>query len=158
VIAILGWALASVPRAPTDADRLREEIVSAHVRSLMADHLTDVPSSDQHTVKPWFSGKLDFSPEVRDLAPEGFPLVGGRLDYVAGRAVAALVYQRRGHPINVFVWPEASAEADARPVPAEEAALRGYIVIRWRRGETSYAAVSDLNRAELRALVDALQR
>ena len=119
----------------------------------MADHLTDVPSSDQHTVKPWFNGKVDFSPEVRDLSADGYPLVGGRLDYIDGRGAAALVYERRKHAINVFVWPEDDSGAGQG-----EAVVRGYNVIRWRRPGTSYAAVSDLNMAELRELVRDLQR
>jgi len=120
----------------------------------MANHLTDVPSSDQHTVKPWFNGRLDFSPEVRDLSGDGYPLVGGRLDYLDGRGVAALVYERRKHTINVFIWPA----QDASGAGQSEAGLRGYNVIRWHRSGTSQAAVSDLNMAELRELVRDLQR
>jgi anti-sigma factor RsiW len=120
----------------------------------MAAHLTDVPSSDQHTVKPWFNGRLDFSPDVRDLAGEGFPLVGGRLDYLDRRAVAALVYRRRNHTVNVFVWPDTRGVGERQ----QETSLRGYNVIRWRRADTSGAAVSDLNLAELRELVRDLIR
>jgi anti-sigma factor RsiW len=153
-IAILAGALALVSRTPSGRDLLNQEIVSAHVRSLMADHLTDVPSSDQHTVKPWFNGKLDFSPEVKDLSGDGYPLVGGRLDYLSGRGVAVLVYARRQHSINLFIWPEPNG---AR-VAAEEASLRGYNLIRWSRAGTSYTAVSDLNLAELRQFVGDLGR
>jgi len=135
-------------------DLLSEELVTDHIRSLQADHLTDVASTDQHTVKPWFDGRLDFSPDVRDLAEQGSPLVGGRLDYAGNRAVAALVYRRRQHVINVFVWP--AAGGDAAPVP--EPARRGYNVIRWTRSGFAHAAVSDLNATELSELADTLSR
>jgi anti-sigma factor RsiW len=126
------------------------DVVSGHVRALMGAHLLDVRSTDQHTVKPWFLGKLDFSPSVVDLAPLGFPLVGGRLDYLAGRPVAALVYQRRQHTINVFIWPAADALTDARSV-------RGFQVRHWTRDAMAFWAVSDLNDLELDQFVHALQ-
>jgi anti-sigma factor RsiW len=154
VIATLAWALVAIPRAPSGDELVNQEVVSAHVRSLMAEHLTDVASSDRHTVKPWFNGKLDFSPEVKDLAGDGYPLVGGRLDYIGGRGVAALVYQRGKHPINVFIWPE----ADARGGGEGESRLRGFNVIRWRHGGMRYWAISDLNLPELRELARDLQR
>jgi anti-sigma factor RsiW len=154
VIATLAWALVAIPRAPSGDELVNQEVVSAHVRSLMAEHLTDVASSDRHTVKPWFNGKLDFSPEVKDLAGDGYPLVGGRLDYIGGRGVAALVYQRGKHPINVFIWPE----ADARGGGEGESSLRGFNVIRWRHGGMRYWAISDLNLPELRELARDLQR
>jgi anti-sigma factor RsiW len=150
----LAGALLVMSRTPSAGDLLDQEIVSAHVRSLLANHLTDVSSSDQHTVKPWFDGRLDFSPEVRDLASDGYPLVGGRLDYVGQRTVAALVYRRRQHSINVFVWPEPEEKGGG----AGETSTRGYNLIRWSRSRTSYSAVSDLNLAELRIFVRDLQR
>jgi len=129
------------------------EVVGDHVRALRDAHLFDVRSSDQHAVKPWFLGQLDFSPPVEDLSSIGFPLVGGRLDRVAGQPVAALVYQRRLHPINVFIWPAAgrTAENDTR-------SIRGFQVRHWIRNGMSFWAVSDLNDAELSEFMRALQQ
>lgn len=125
---------------------LARAIVTSHVRSLMPGHLIDVPSSDQHTVKPWFAGKLDFSPEVKDLKDKGFELVGGRLEYLEGHTVAAIVYKRRQHLINVLVWPEqGKGQMEPRVVGSES----GYNSVQWRRNEITYWAVSDLNAQEL---------
>jgi anti-sigma factor RsiW len=134
-------------------DAVAQEVVSSHVRALMGEHLFDVRSTDQHTVKPWFLGKLDFSPPVTDLAQAGFPLTGGRLDYVEGRPVAALVYTRGQHTINVFVWPEASETIGS----AEARAIRGFHVRHWTHAGMSYWAVSDVNDADLDQFVRALQ-
>lgn len=129
-----------------------DEVVSNHVRSLLATHLVDVASSDQHTVKPWFDGKIDFAPDVHDFAMSGYPLVGGRLDYLNGKTVAALVYQRNKHPINVFIMPEPKSENTAPSATV----FRGYNVLSWTHREMKYWAVSDLNQVELRQLSDLL--
>jgi anti-sigma factor RsiW len=133
-------------------DTVVEQVVDDHVRSLMANHLFDVQSTDQHTVKPWFLGKLDFSPPVVDLASRGFPLVGGRLDYLAGQPVAALVYRRQKHTINVFVSPD--RDNTTRP---SIRSVRGFHVHCWARDGMTFWAVSDLNDVELTQFVDALR-
>jgi anti-sigma factor (TIGR02949 family) len=149
------WFVRSAGRATSDSvNAVAQEVVSSHVRALMGDHLFDVQSTDQHTVKPWFLGKLDFSPPVTDLAPIGFPLTGGRLDYVAGHPVAALVYTSAQHTINVFVWPEAADDARA----TDTWAIRGFHVRHWTHAGMSYWAVSDVNDTALDQFVRALQQ
>jgi anti-sigma factor RsiW len=138
VIAYSGWRMIPVHRAGTYETVLAAEIVDAHLRSLQPGHLTDVVSTDQHTVKPWFDGKLDFSPPVRDFNERGFPLQGGRMDVVHGRSVAALVYARRKHFVNVFIWP--ADEKDAAPRSGSQ---HGYQWIAWRKGGMEFCAVSD---------------
>ncbi len=123
-----------------------EAAVASHIRALQPGHLTDVLSTDQHTVKPWFNGRLDYAPPVRDFAAAGFPLHGGRLDYLDGRAVAALVYQRGGHVIDLYIWP---GNAD----PARAEAFAGYNVVHWHDAGMRFLAVSDLNLAELQGFV-----
>ena len=141
VIAVIG----------TDGDqRVLGDVMSAHVRSLQADHLTDVQTSDQHTVKPWFNGKLDISPPVVDLTAEGFRLIGGRLDYVDGRAVASVVYRRRTHVINLFVTQGPPSETRE----ARLQTLQGFNIQRWAARGLEFFAISDLNAEELREFVD----
>jgi len=141
VVAAGSWRLAVVR---TTSSNLADEVLASHVRSLMPGHLSDVVSSDQHTVKPWFDGKLDFSPPVHDFSGRGYPLLGGRLDYLDGRPVAALVYGRRRHVINVFLWPEDGPEGTARPV-----VRRGYYILHWATPDLAYWVTSDLGLSEL---------
>jgi anti-sigma factor RsiW len=141
-----------VYRAPSAQQGLTEELVASHVRSLQVDHLADVASTDQHTVKPWFLGKLDFAPPVIDAAQMGFPLVGGRLDYVGGRNVAVLVYRRNRHPINLYVWPGAGAPSAPRMTQSQ-----GYHLVRWSDGNMNYSAVSDLAESDLEQFVQAVR-
>jgi anti-sigma factor RsiW len=148
---ILVAALLLFRAQPSSDDLLANELVSDHVRSMMVNHLADVPSTDQHTVKPWFDGKLDYSPPVTDLVAQGFPLTGGRLDYAGGRPVAALVYQRRLHPVNLFVFP--TTGADSRPAMSSR---QGFNLVHWTRQGMTFWAVSDLNLDELQQFAELL--
>ena len=140
-------------RQPGADQFLATQLIASHVRSLMADHLTDVASSDQHTVKPWLDVKLDFAAPVVDLSSEGFPLIGGRLDYLDNRPVAALVYGRRKHFINLFVWPAASDEAKAPKTITRE----GYQLLHWADSDFNYWAVSDVNINDLQLFKQQLE-
>jgi anti-sigma factor RsiW len=151
VVALGSWQLA-LQRAADQ--QLADQLLASHVRSLMPGHLTDVLSSDQHTVKPWFNGRLDFSPAVYDYSGQGFPLIGGRLDYAGGRSVAALVYQRRQHLINVYVWPAAQGPSGG----PSTAARQGYHLLHWSTPQYVYWVVSDLGLPELRDFVALLQK
>jgi anti-sigma factor RsiW len=145
VSAIAATGLVAVVLSNDDAQRIESEIVSAHLRSLQAGHLTDVISTDQHTVKPWFNGKLDVSPPVVDLTAQGFTLIGGRLDYVDARAIGAIVYRRRAHVINLFVAQTASTERRAAKLDT----IQGFNIRRWSDRGLNYWAVSDLAADEL---------
>jgi anti-sigma factor RsiW len=146
---ILGFALFQTTRA-TRANAIVDQVVANHVRSLLAAQLVDVVSSNQHTVKPWFDGKIDFAPDVRDLSANGFPLVGGRLDYLDGKTVAALVYQRNKHPINLFITPETTSRSTSPTVITR----RGYNLFSWTNNGMKCWAVSDLNQTELREFTE----
>ena len=146
VVALGSWTLALRHSA---GEALADDMLTSHIRSLMPGHLTDVPSSDQHTVKPWFNGRLDYSPPVYDFAGRGYPLLGGRLDYVGGRPVAALVYGRRQHMINVFLWPVGRGPSGG---PATRT-RQGYHELHWTTPDYTYWVVSDLGLAELQEFV-----
>lgn len=157
-----GWAVAAMLLVacvltfqlsyPRNEDRLLAELTASHVRSLMVNHLTDVTSTDQHTVKPWFDGKIDFAPPVVDLAQQGYPLVGGRLDYLNGRSVAVMVYRYKLHPINLYVWP--GNDAGATPHIYER---QGYHLAHWSAAGMNYWAVTDAGDAELNGFITDLR-
>jgi len=150
-LAVLAASLVLVWNVPQQSQSIENQLLASHVRSMLADHLTDVLTSDQHTVKPWFDGKIDFSPPVVDLAAQGFPLVGGRVDYLDGRVVAALIYRRHGHIINLFIWPAASGNRS-------NAEKDGYNFVEWHVDGLVFWAVSDVAAPDLSAFRDDFTR
>jgi anti-sigma factor RsiW len=135
------------------SDRAVSDAMAAHARALISEQVVQVASSDSHTVRPWFAGRVPFSPPVKDLESSDFPLLGGRLDYLQGRPAAVTVYGRRKHVVNVFSQP-----AEASSIPARlDVSRNGYAIMSWRDGDFANLAISDLNAAELRALVGLLQ-
>jgi len=155
LVGVVAWRLAPRSIRPSGDELLAQEIVSDHVRSLqMPDHLTDVLSSDQHTVKPWFDGKVDFAPPVKDFASQDFRLYGGRLEYLNNRTAATLIYQRRLHYINLFIWPAEQAGSTGEVAIQRQ----GYNLIHWSGSGMNFWAISDLNSVELRELVRLVQQ
>jgi anti-sigma factor RsiW len=155
LLALGVWGLGWSNITGATHERLVEEVVASHVRSqMLSSHLFDVESTDQHTVKPWFQGKLDFAPAVHDLSKDGFVLAGGRLDYVNGRVVAALVYRRRQHVVNLLTWPARAGEPEASTTSETK---QGYHLVHWRRERMDWWAVSDLNLPELMEFARRLQ-
>ncbi|HEY8022325.1 MAG TPA: anti-sigma factor [Thermoanaerobaculia bacterium] len=164
-VAVASWSLGRFGPGfgigGTGEPAIPQEVVASHVRSLLAGHPEDVVSTDRHTVKPWFAGKLDYAPQVVDLAGQGYPLEGGRLDYLDGRPVAALVYRAGRHPINLFTWPaqDRSTGSTTRP---ETGTRRGFHLVHWTQDGMTYWAVSDLAADQLdafrRRLAGAIER
>jgi anti-sigma factor RsiW len=154
LLLIVAWNVVRFVMPASTTNSLTQEVLASHIRSLMPGHLVDVSSSNQHTVKPWFNGKLDFSPPVVDLAQQGYPLIGGRLDYVGNKAVAVLVYRHGGHVINLFVWPEGQNEGQGTTSITQQ----GYHILSWNRSGMSYWVVSDLEEAQLQEFVRLVQQ
>jgi anti-sigma factor RsiW len=152
--AIIAFNLVPGMQRPGAEQFLATQLIASHVRSLMANHLTDVASSDQHTVKPWLDTKLDFAPAVVDLSSEGFPLIGGRLDYLDNRQVAALIYQRRKHFINLFVWPAEPGTASR----TQTITRQGYHLLHWVDPDFNYWAVSDVSDNDLQAFKQVFEK
>jgi anti-sigma factor RsiW len=145
LIVVVAAGLSTQWKRSSEETLLVNDIISSHVRSMMANHITDVASSDSHTVKPWFGGKLDYSPPAKDLTGQGFRLVGGRLDYLNNRPVAAVVYQRSQHFINLFVWPSSNTAIKQE----DQLTRQGYNIIHWTQAGMTYWLVSELNLPEL---------
>jgi anti-sigma factor (TIGR02949 family) len=148
------WGIMRFVPVPLAGNAVSQQVLASHVRSLMANHLVDVPSSNKHTVKPWFNGKLDYSPPVVDLTAQGYPLVGGRLDYLDNRPVASVVYKRRNHVINLFIWPATQTVGSGE---TSTTTTQGYHLIHWTKAGMTYWAVSDLDLNELQQFVQLVQ-
>jgi anti-sigma factor RsiW len=143
-VALTWWIMTSTG----EVHQLQQEIVAAHIRSLLQDSPIQIASSDSHTVKPWFAGKVDFAPEVKDLTTEGFPLLGGRLDYVHQRRVGVVIYRRGMHIVNVFMWRTPATDDAVPPV----AIKNGHNLLAWTKSGVTYWAVSDLDAEDLKRL------
>jgi anti-sigma factor RsiW len=152
-LALLVWGLVYLHSLPSAEEFLASEVVASHVRSLMVNHLLDVPSSDQHTVKPWFTGQLNFAPEVKNLADKGYDLIGGRLDYLDNHKTAVLVYKHRKHMINVFIWPAPNAADQA----LRKLSRQGYHLLHWTRAGLTYWVISDMNETDLQEFSGLIQ-
>jgi mycothiol system anti-sigma-R factor len=148
VTAVVTWMVTLQMGGARQDEIIAEQVITGHARSVLTNHLTDVASSDQHTVKPWLSSRLDFSPPVTDLTTDGYPLVGGRLDYLDNRPVAALVYRHRQHVIDLFIWPDPKANQSSA---MKTLSRQGYNVLHWSGAGMTYWAISDLNQDELDA-------
>jgi anti-sigma factor RsiW len=149
---VLSWSAGLYLSVPSSENRLSEELVDSHIRSLQANHLSDVISTDRHTVKPWFNGKLDYTPPVVDLAQQGYPLIGGRLDLVKGKPVSVMVYRYKLHPINLYVWP--GTDAGSVPRVTER---NGYHLAHWSAAGMDFWAVTDAGEGELKDFVSDLR-
>jgi len=149
--AAVTWMAAIQLNGPSRNEAIMQQVIASHARSLLTSHLADVATSDQHTVKPWLSSKLDFSPPVTDLTGAGFPLVGGRLDYLDSRAVATLVYRHRQHVINLFVWPDSKSD---KMSPMQIYSRHGYCLLHWTDAGMTYWAISDVEPADLKTFAE----
>jgi anti-sigma factor RsiW len=148
---VVTWTAAIQLNRPSPDELIAEQVIAGHARSVLTSHIADVATSDQHTVKPWLSGKLDFSPPVTDLTTAGFPLIGGRLDYLDKRPVAALAYRHNQHLINLFVWPDSKS---THTKPTQLLSKQGYHMLHWSDAGMTFWAISDLNEAEMRAFAE----
>jgi anti-sigma factor RsiW len=148
----LFWA-----QLPSHSDPLGQEIVASHVRALMSSRAIDVISTDQHTVKPWFNGRIDYAPPVVDPQAQGFPLVGGRLDYVDHQPVAVLIYRYLKHPIDLYVFPDHGSKAGSPPTPLTVHANDGYSLVEWRQDGMVYWAISDASSIYVKRFADAIR-